>query len=269
MDVIDTTGPNVLNREDGKRRVIVSCNVQGRDLARVVGDIENAIQPIREKLAAMRQGYFVRLSGQFEAQQDAMRRLIFLSSFCCVAVLFLLHQAVGSWSAAFQIMVNIPLAAFGSVLMLLMVNQPSWESLQNAAWYEWPGVWIGSTTLSVAHLVGFITLIGIVSRNGIMMVSHYIHLIEVEGLPFSKETIIRGSLERLTPVLMTAMTSFIGLMPLLFGAGDTGKEILHPLALVVFGGMLSSTLLDQLVTPALFYRFGAKRFESKEESSVV
>lgn len=269
VDVIDTTGPNVLNREDGKRRVIVSCNVQGRDLARVVGDIENAIRPIRAKLAAMRQGYFIRLSGQFEAQQDAMRSLIFLSIFCCVAVLFLLHQAVGSWSAAFQIMVNIPLAAFGSVLMLLMVNHPSWESLQNAAWYEWPEVWIGSTTLSVAHLVGFITLIGIVSRNGIMMVSHYIHLIEVEGLPFSKETIIRGSLERLTPVLMTAMTSFIGLMPLLFGAGDTGKEILHPLALVVFGGMLSSTLLDQLVTPALFYRFGAKRFESKEESSVV
>ncbi|MBM3964939.1 MAG: efflux RND transporter permease subunit, partial [Planctomycetes bacterium] len=231
--------------------------------------IDNAIQPIREKLAAMRQGYFIRLSGQFEAQQDAMRRLVFLSVFCCIAVFLLLYRAVGSWSAAFQIMVNIPLAAFGSVLMLLIVNQPSWELLKNASWYDWPGVWIGATTLSVAHLVGFITLIGIVSRNGIMMVSHYIYLIEIEGMPFSKETIIRGSLERLTPVLMTAMTSFIGLIPLLFGAGDTGKEILHPLALVVFGGMLSSTLLDQLVTPALFYRYGGKRFASREKSRIV
>jgi Cu/Ag efflux pump CusA len=100
-------------------------------------------------------------------------------------------------------------------------------------------------------------LIGIVSRNGIMMISHYQHLMHAEGMPFGKEMIIRGSLERLAPVMMTAMTSFIGLVPLLFGYGEPGKEILYPLSIVLFGGMLASTVLDQLVTPALFYLFGA------------
>ncbi len=151
---------------------------------------------------------------------------------------------------------NIPLAALGSVIALLIVYQPSAAALQAADWWEWPRVWISATSLSVAHWVGFITLIGVVSRNGIMMISHYIHLMEHEGESFGEAMIIRGSLERQSPVIMTAATSFFGLLPLLFGAGQTGREILYPVALVVFGGMLTSTMLDHLVTPALFLKFG-------------
>jgi len=173
----------------------------------------------------------------------------------------LLCKALESWRAALQVLVNIPLAAFGSVVTLLLVNRPEWATLAAAPWWEWPRLWVSATSLSVAHWVGFITLIGVVSRNGIMMISHYIHLMKHEGETFSEAMIIRGSLERLAPVMMTAMTSFIGLLPLLFGAGQTGKEILYPLALVVFGGMLTSTILDQLVTPALFFKFGRKVYQ--------
>ena len=174
----------------------------------------------------------------------------------------LLCKALDSWRAALQVLVNIPLAAFGSVVMLLIVNRPEWAALQTAPWWDWPRVWISATSLSVAHWVGFITLIGLVSRNGIMMISHYIHLMQHEGEAFSEHMIVRGSLERQAPVMLTtAMTSFIGLLPLLFGAGQTGKEILYPLALVVFGGMFTSTILDQVVTPALFFKFGRKIYE--------
>ncbi|MDX1930806.1 MAG: efflux RND transporter permease subunit [Pirellulaceae bacterium] len=259
VEVLDTTGPNTLNREHVQRRIVVFCNVQGRDLANVVADIRQRVAPIESRLQQLPGHYHIELGGQFEAQQQANLRILVLGTLSIIGIFLLLIQCLESWQAALQVLVNIPLAAMGAVIMLLIVNQPTAEALQAAAWWEWPRVWISATTLSVAHWVGFITLIGIVSRNGIMMVSHYIHLMRHEGEPFGKAMIIRGSLERLAPVMMTAATSFFGLLPLLFGAGQTGKEILYPLALVVFGGMLSSTLLDQIVTPALFYRFGKSK----------
>ncbi|MBC7965752.1 MAG: efflux RND transporter permease subunit [Fuerstia sp.] len=255
-DVQDTTGPNTLNREHVQRRIVVFCNVEGRDLASVVGEIKNLAKPIEERLRTLPGNYHMEYGGQFEAQQQANFRLLVLGSVSVIGVFLLLTKCLGSWRAALQVLANIPLAALGAVVTLLIVNQPTAEALQAAEWWQWPRVWISATSLSVAHWVGFITLIGIVSRNGIMMISHYIHLMEHEGEVFGEEMIIRGSLERLSPVMMTAATSFIGLLPLLFGAGQTGKEILYPLALVVFGGMLTSTILDQVVTPALFLKFG-------------
>ena len=260
-EVLDTTGPSTLNRENVQRRIVVFCNVQGRDLASVVADIKQALAPVEENLRQLPGSYYVEYSGQFEAQQQANRRLAILGSLSILGVFLLLCKALDSWRAALQVLVNIPLAAFGSVLTLLIVNRPEWAALQAAPWWDWPRVWVSTTSLSVAHWVGFITLIGVVSRNGIMMISHYIHLMQHEGETFSEHMIVRGSLERLAPVMMTAMTSFIGLLPLLFGAGQTGKEILYPLALVVFGGMLTSTILDQVVTPALFFKFGRRVYE--------
>lgn len=257
-EILDTTGPNTLNRENVQRRIVVFCNVQGRDMAGVVRDIQREIAPIEDAMRALPGAYRVELGGQFEAQQQANQRLLVLGVFSVVGVFLLLCKALRSWMAALQILANIPLAALGSVIALLLTNWPEWETLQAAPWWQWPRVWVEATSLTVAHWVGFITLIGIVSRNGIMMISHYIHLMQHEGEPFGEAMIIRGSLERLSPVMMTAMTSFIGLLPLLFGAGQSGKEILYPLTVVVFGGMLASTILDQIVTPALFFKFGGR-----------
>ena len=261
-EVLDTTGPNTLNRENVQRRIVVFCNVQGRDLAGVV-----ARHPAANRARSRSRCDSFRAttgSNWAASSRPSSRRT---SGWLCwarspsIGVFLLLCKALQSWGAALQVLVNIPLAAIGSVIALLLTNWPEWDALRAAPWWQWPRVWVEATSLSVAHWVGFITLIGIVSRNGIMMISHYIHLMKHEGEQFGEKMIIRGSLERLAPVMMTAMTSFIGLLPLLFGAGQTGKEILYPLAVVVFGGMLASTILDQIVTPALFFKFGGRVFD--------
>ncbi|HEY4309920.1 MAG TPA: efflux RND transporter permease subunit [Pirellulales bacterium] len=262
-EVVQTTGPNTINRENVVRRIVVMANVAGRDLVGVVHDIQEGVSA--KVLPNLSAGYFVEYGGQFEAQQEANLRLLILGCVAVAGVFMLLVKCLGSWRAALQVMVNIPLAAIGAVLALLLTQWPTAEALHDVPFWQWPHVWIQATSLSVAHWVGFITLIGIVNRNGIMMISHYIHLMQFEGEHFDEKMIIRGSLERLAPVLMTALTATIGLVPLAMGAGQTGKEILHPLAVVVMGGLISSTLMDQIVTPALFFKFGRKVYEHRFE----
>ncbi|MDQ3220974.1 MAG: efflux RND transporter permease subunit, partial [Acidobacteriota bacterium] len=237
-------GPNQVLRENAKRRIVISANTAGRDLGSVVGDIE-------ERVAAqvtLPQGYFLEYGGQFQAQQQATRTLSLLSLFSLAAIFFLLIKALGDWRVALQVMINIPLALIGAIWALHLSG----------------GVF------SIATLVGFISLVGITSRNGIMMISHYLHLMREEGEEFTEEMIIRGSLERLVPVLMTALTAGLSLVPFILAADAPGKEILHPLAVVVLGGIITSTLLDQLVTPAVFYKFGrpsAERVIAERKSS--
>ncbi len=223
-------GPNQVLRENTQRRIVIQANTAGRDLGSVVADM-------RVQVAAqvdLPQGYFLEYGGQFEAQQAATRTLSLLTIFSLIAIFFILLKALGDWHSALQVMINIPLALIGAIAALLLTG----------------GVF------SIATLVGFISLVGITSRNGIMMLSHYLHLIREEGEDFTEEMVIRGSLERLVPVLMTALTAGLSLVPLAIAAGAPGKEILHPLAVVVIGGILTSTLLDQIVTPAVFYKFG-------------
>ncbi len=229
-DITTDPGPNQVLRENSQRRIVVLSNTAGRDLGSVVKEIQDRIKT----QVSLPEGYFIEYGGQFEAQRDATTRLSVLSIFSVTAIFFLLMKALGGWRAALQVMVNVPLALIGAIFAMLLTG----------------GVF------SVATLVGFISLVGITSRNGIMMISHYLHLMKEEGEGFTQEMIIRGSLERLVPVLMTALTAGLSLIPLALAAGQPGKEILQPLAVVVLGGILTSTMLDQLVTPAVFYKFG-------------
>ncbi len=223
-------GPNQVLRENTKRRIVIQSNVADRDLGSVVRDMQDRIKA----QVQLPEGYFLEYGGQFEAQQEATKRLSVLTIFSLIAIFFVLLKALGDWRSSLQVMINVPLALIGAIIAMLITG----------------GVF------SVATLVGFISLVGITSRNGIMMISHYLHLMREEGEGFTEEMIIRGSLERLVPVLMTALTAGLSLIPLALAAGQPGKEILHPLAVVVLGGILTSTLLDQLVTPAVFYKLG-------------
>lgn len=231
------TGPNTINRENVSRRIVVQANVEGRDLNSVVTELQNRMRPA---LATWPRGYYVEYGGQFQAQQSAMARILLLGGFTVAAILLLLYVALRSWRMALQVMVNLPMALVGGVLVLFMTQ----------------GI------LSVASMVGFITLFGIATRNGIMMLSHYVHLMREEGVPFGKEMIVRGTAERLSPVLMTALAAALGLLPLAISKGDPGKELLQPIAVVILGGLVFSTFLSQVVMPALFFVFSRKEWEN-------
>ncbi|MEO5987846.1 MAG: efflux RND transporter permease subunit, partial [Candidatus Eisenbacteria bacterium] len=233
--VEESRGPNVIQHENVQRRIVVSANVSGRDLGRVVADIQKRVG----KDVQLPTGYFITYGGQFESQQSATRLIGILSLFSLAAMFLVLFAHFRSVPIVLQILLNIPLALIGSVVAIFLTGG----------------------TFSVASLVGFITLTGIASRNTIMMISHYLHLMKEEGETFDVHMVVRGSLERLVPVLMTALTAGLALIPLVLSKGEPGKEILYPVATVILGGLISSTILDMVVTPAVFYRFGRKSAE--------
>jgi CzcA family heavy metal efflux pump len=229
-DIRESLGPNVINRENTQRRIVISANTSERDLEGVVRRWEAAVK----EQVKFPEGYFPRFEGEFQAQQAAAKRITFYFALVLVAVVVLLFSYFRSLSLALQVMLNIPLALMGGLAL-------TWWLVGN---------------ISIATLVGFIAVGGVAARNGIMMISHYLHLMKHEGEGFTRAMIVRGTLERLVPVLMTALSAGIALIPLLLAANEPGKEILHPVAVVMAGGLVSSTLLDLMVTPAVFFLFG-------------
>jgi CzcA family heavy metal efflux pump len=230
-NVYKGSGPNMVNREGLQRRLVVSANSEGIDLRVLVAAIEKASAEI-----PWPEGYHMEVGGQFASQVKSSQKMIGLGLLSLSVIFVILYFYFSSSVLALQIMLNIPLAMIGSVLAIFITER----------------------SFSLASLIAFVTLCGIASRNGIMMISHYLHLMIEEKKIFSRELIIEGTLDRLVPVLMTALTSILALFPLLFAAGESGKEILHPVAVVIIGGLVTSTLLDILVTPAIFSLYGKK-----------
>ncbi len=234
-DVVETDGPNQILRENGRRRVVVLANADG------AADMAAVIAGVRAVMAAtpLPTGFFASLEGTFQAQEESMRTIGLLSIVSMAMVFAILFARYRSVVFVAIVMASVPLALIGSVVALWIAGQP----------------------LSVASMIGFITLTGIATRNGILKISHTINLAIHEGMPFGRDLVVRGSLERLTPVLMTALSAGVALIPLMIDPAAPGKEILHPVAVTIFGGLVSATLLDTLLTPTLVLRYGRASLE--------
>ena len=231
-NIEEAKGPNMINRENVNRRIVVQANTQDRDVVSVVQDI----QTILDAELDLPPSYYVSYEGQFENQAKAQRNILILSIFSVVGMFLALYTHFRSANLSLQVMLAIPLSFIGAVV----------------------GIYLTGGVFSIATLVGFITLTGIASRNGIMMITHYLNLMKQEGESFDLEMLRRGTQERLVPVLMTALTALLALTPLIIAAGETGKEILSPVAVVIFSGLFSATLLNLIITPLVFWKFGEK-----------
>lgn len=233
-EIRETDGPNQILRENSRRRIAVFANTDGSDAAGIAAAVQ-------QQIAAMQfpQGVFVSLEGNYEAQQSASRQIAALSLISLMLIFAVLYSRYRSTALTLIILGSIPFALIGSVAAL----------------------WIAGLPLSVASMIGFVTLTGIATRNGILKISHYINLSLRDGMPFGEELIVRGTLERLTPVLMTALSAGVALIPLMIDPTSPGKEILHPVAVTIFGGLVSATAIDAILTPLLFRRFGRAPLE--------
>ena len=236
-EIGDGLGPSAINRENARRRIVIRCNTQGRDLAGAVEAIRSTVDRLKATGdLKLPEGFFIEYGGQFESQQRAttviagLAVVSLIGVYCALLLLFPSHRIV------LQIFNALPTAFVGGVAALVLTKQ----------------------TLTVASLVGFISLGGIAVRNGILLVTHYVHLMREEGEVFSSAMVLRGSLERLAPVLMTALTASIGLVPLVIDGHKPGREILYPVATVILGGLVTSTFCEFLIHPGLFWRFSGR-----------
>jgi Cu/Ag efflux pump CusA len=231
-EVREAKGPNVIFRENSQRRFALAINPTVRDVSNLVVRLQKEITA-KVKLP---EGYFIKFEGEFQAQKEATTRIAVFTALVLMIIAFLLFGYFRSWFFAIQVLCDIPLAIVGGLVL-------TYFKLNN---------------ISIATLVGLIAVAGVAARNSIMLISHYLHLMQHEGESFDKKMVIRGTKERLVPVLMTALAAGIGLIPLVLAADQPGKEILHPVAVVIVGGLITSTLLGLGVTPTVFYTFGRK-----------
>jgi Cu/Ag efflux pump CusA len=241
-DIVRDLGPNTISRESVERVQLVLANVSGRDLGAVVADIREAVAPI-----ALPQGARIELGGQFESAASATRTLLALGGVVLMGMFLLLRQAFRSSRDAGIVMLNLPLALVGGVI----------------------GLWVTGGVLSVATIIGFITLFGIATRNGVMLISHVRHLREIEGITDLETAVRQAAEERLVPILMTALAAGFALVPLALATGEPGSEIQAPMAIVILCGLASSTALNMLVLPALYLRLatGGFRFRRGERKT--
>jgi Cu/Ag efflux pump CusA len=231
-DVRMVPSPNVIEREGQSRKQDVSANVRGRDLGSVAQDVEQALQSVE-----FPREYHAEVIGEFAERQAASQRILIAGSIAVIAIFFLLVTSFGNFRLAALTFFTLPWALVGGLL----------------AAYFTTGI------LSLGSLVGLLTILGIATRNGIMMISHFQHLEEEEGMPFGPELVIRGAKERIAPILMTALTTGLALVPLAIAGDLPGHEIEHPMAIVILGGLVTSTLLNLLVVPTLYLIFGKPR----------
>ncbi|MBK5104549.1 MAG: efflux RND transporter permease subunit [Burkholderiales bacterium] len=232
-DIRNDRGPYVINRENAQRKIVVMANVAGRDLMSVVGEMRTRVA----KNVQLPTGYHIEFGGQFESAEEASRVLLLLGAAVVIGIFLLLFVAFHSARDAFLVMLNLPLSIIGGVA----------------------GVYAAGGVLTIASIIGFITLFGIATRNGVMMISHIHHLIKHDGVSDLYQAVKRGAEERLIPILMTALAAGLALVPLALSGGQPGSEIQAPMAVVILCGLMSSTVLNMLVVPALYLRFGAVR----------
>jgi Cu/Ag efflux pump CusA len=253
---------DLISRENSQRKAVISLNVaEGHNMGHLVEEVKRKVDPI-----VHRYGYAVHYGGQFEAQQSASRTIYIMGAGVIVAILLLLMVAFGSFRAAILVMFNLPLALIGGVVAIFISESDN--PIANLGALLTGGNFV-APVISIASMVGFITLFGIAVRNGILLVAHYRHL-QQDGMPL-EQAILKGSTERLVPILMTALAAVLGLVPLAMAAGQPGSELLAPLAIVVLGGLVTSTVLNLVVVPAGYSLVGPREVirKNKEEETLI
>ena len=236
-DVGITSAPNMINREQGRRRLLVTCSAEGRDVESVMADIR---ERLRSKIS-LPAGYHFEFAGEFAAKADAQQRMLWLGAASLLGILLLLYLDFQNLKLSLLVMLSVPLACVGGIVSVLLAGGD----------------------ISLGSLVGFVTVFGVAVRNGILLISNYLHLQE-QGQPFGSQLILKGSVERLAPILMTAGTTAMAIIPLVVAGNLPGHEIEHPMAVVIMGGLVSSTVLSLFVLPAVFLRFGQTVVRSRE-----